>query len=109
MGIPTGAANAAFDGTTSYASSHLIPVAEGDVIYVGLVSLSQKWHIAAYAADGRKVAQVSKGATAGNYTAVVHQDLDGSLGILKWTVPAGVAQIRLTTNEIGRASCRERV
>lgn len=100
LGIPTGAANAAFDSTTSYASSHLIPVQEGDVIYVGLVNLSQKWHIATYAADGTKKTNVAKGDAAGDYTSVVHQDLDGSLGILKWTVPAGVAQIRLTTNAL---------
>ena len=60
-------------------SSHLIPVEAGDVICFGLVNLSQKWHIATYAADGTKKANVSKGDTAGNYTAVVYQDLDGTL------------------------------
>lgn len=98
-GIPTGTAHAAFNGDTGYASSHLIPVQEGDVIYFGLVDITQKWHIDTYRADDSRVSVVSKGDAAANFTAVVHQDLDGTLGILKWTVPAGygVTQIRLTS------------
>ncbi len=99
LGIPVGAAHEAFNGDTSYASSHLIPAKEGDVIYFGLMSLTQKWYIDSYRADGSRVSTVTMSDTAANFVAVVHEDLDGEYGILKWTVPAGknIAQIRLTT------------
>lgn len=40
-GIPTGTANADFDPTAGYVSSHLVSVTAGDVITFGLVDLSQ--------------------------------------------------------------------
>ena len=52
-----------------YASSHLIPVQEGDVIYFGLVDITQKWHIDTYRADDSRVSVVSKGDAAANFTA----------------------------------------
>ncbi len=90
LGIPdaTNASNAETTYNVNFVASKLVPVSEGDVITVGPVNIQNQWCIAAYGANGQ-------GALVKNSDCRSVAQLDRGIMILKYTVPAGITQIRL--------------
>lgn len=90
LGIPdaSNANNAETTYNVNFVASALVSVTEGDVITVGPVNIQNQWCIAAYGANGQ-------GALVKNSDCRSVAQLDRGIMILKYTVPAGITQIRL--------------
>ncbi len=100
VGIPsTSNMNNGTDGNTNYHGSNIISVKEGDVVTIGPVFRDQSYYMTAYKSDGTghtaKIAYAQCKEVA---------QIKNNVRIVKWTVPAGVAYIRMATSQMFRDS-----
>lgn len=95
VGTSPNTINASASGNANYYSSHAIEVSEGDVLTFGPVLKDQGWFLKGYNSEGNvTVSDLSP--SAATQTGVIL----GNAVILQWTVPKGVAYIRMTTSQM---------
>ncbi len=100
VGIPSASnMNNGTDGNQNYHGSNIIPVKEGDVVTIGPVFVDQGYYLTSYGEDGKvKTAKIAYANC--KEVAVIRNNVR----IVKWTVPAGVAYIRMATSQMFRDS-----
>lgn len=81
------------EGTLSgYCASETIAVCAGDVLYFGIANLQQGWHLRGYDENGNQTVSLSKA------DIDIYSKLSDTAGVIRYSVPNGVTQVRLTTN-----------
>ncbi len=100
VGIPTTSnVNGGTDGNANYHASNVIEVKPGDVVTIGPVFVDQGYYLTAYKENG--TCHTAKIAYAQCQEIAV---ISNNARIVKWTVPSGVAYIRMATSQMFRDS-----
>ncbi len=98
VGIPSATnVNSGTDGNANYHGSNAVAVKEGDVVTIGPVLRDQGYYLTAYKEDGSLHTHKIAYANCKEVAVIKNNAL-----IVKWTVPAGVAYIKLANSQMFR-------